>query len=356
LPGLHKVEDFGAYWSAARLNAGAGNPYAVDELKPLQQAIDPGRTHILYMFNPPWTLGLFLPLGLLDFARARLLWMAVQVILLLACVEGLWRLYGGTPQRRALAWVLCFTFFPTLQLLALGQVTILTLAGAVGYALWQKDRPWQAGIAAGLTVMKPHLVLVLWVPLLLDSLRQRRWQVLAGAAGIVGILTAAAWICNPRVLEQYLAMWGQNPTTSWIPPTPGSLLRLLLGPEKFWLAFVFPALGMVWAAVRWWRHRAAWDWPRQLPVLLLACFLTAAYGWAYDLIILLPALLQAAAGAARGRSAIAALAAYGALAVLAVAMNLARCEEYLFFWIAPAVLGGYLLLRPARPAPAATSA
>jgi hypothetical protein len=346
LPGLRRVEDFGAFWAAARLNVCGGNPYSTDDLRPVQQAIDPARTHILYIFNPPWTLGLLLPLARLDFLRARLLWMAIEVALLLGTTAALWRRQGGSPQGRVVAWALAFTFFPTLQLLALGQMTVLTLAGAVGFVLWEKKHPWIAGMAAGLTLIKPHLVVVLWVPLGLWCLQRRRWPVLAGAAGTTLALAGLAWICNPRVLGQYAAMWGHNPAASWVPPTPGSLLRLLLGSDRFWLAFVFPALGVAWAAARWWRRRHRWDWVEELPVLLLGCFLTAAYGWAYDLVILLPALLGSAA-AVRTRPAVAAaaLAAYVALDGLAVAMNVARCEEYLFFWIAPAVLAGTVLLR-----------
>ena len=38
-----------------------------------------------------------------------------------------------------------------------------------------------------------------------------------------------------------------------------------------------------------------WDWGRRLPALLFASFLTAAYGvWPFDLVVLLPALVQLA--------------------------------------------------------------
>jgi hypothetical protein len=206
----------------------------------------------------------------------------------------------------------------------------------------------------GLTLLKPHLVLVLWVPLGLECLRQRRWRVLLGAAGTALTLTGLAWACNPQVMHQFVQMWRQDPPASWVPPTPGSLLRLLLGPEKFWLVLVFPALGVAWAVAHWWRRRDSWDWPCQLPVVLLVGFLTAAYGWAYDLVVLLPALLQVAAGLVRSRPAVAVpvLAGYFLLTALATFMNLAHWQEHRFFWIAPAVLVGYLLLRPPAVKPA----
>src|SRR5262245_50565477 len=63
-----KVEDFGAYWSAALLNRTGGNPYSPDDLRPLQQQIDPARHHILLMRCPPHTLALLAPFTLFDFA------------------------------------------------------------------------------------------------------------------------------------------------------------------------------------------------------------------------------------------------------------------------------------------------
>lgn len=350
LPALRKVEDFGVYWASARLNATGGNPYSIDDLRPLEQSIDPSREHILYMFNPPWVLGFFTPWGLLPWPAARLLWLAVQAVLLLWSADRLWCLYGGSPQHRSWAWLVAFSFFPTLQLLALGQTTVVTLAGIVGFLLWQRQRPLLAGIAAGFTLLKLHLVLVLWAPLGLWCLHGRHWRVLIGALIAVGALTAVAWAVNLRVFVEFFTLWGTHPPAAWVPPTPGSLLRAMLGMEKGWLALIFPALGVGWAALRWWYRRDSWDWARETPLLLLVCFLTAAYGWAYDLVLLLPALLQGVVEVyRRGRCAIAvASIGFFLLTGLAVAMNLNRCEEYLFFWIAPAVLVAYLYLR--RPA------
>jgi hypothetical protein len=307
--------------------------------------------HILYNFNPPWLLGLLFPLGLLDFVPARLLWLVVQVGLLLFCTDRLWQLYGGRPERRVVAWLLCLGFFPTLQLLSLGQFSVLILAGLVGFLLLQEKHPVWAGAALALTLTKPHLAIVFWVAFGLWCWHRRRWAILLGTAGAVAGATLVAWLCNPNVIGQYVAMWGRNPTTSWIPPTPGSLLRFLLGAEHVWLMFLFPALGMTWAAWYYVRHRHRWDWAERLPVLLLACFLTAAYGWAYDQVILLPVVVQGAIAVLRRPMATAgvALAVYLGLSGLAVTMNVCRCEEYLFFWIAPALLIGYLLLRPHAP-------
>jgi hypothetical protein len=305
-------------------------------------------------------MGLMLPFGLLDFQPARLLWFGVQVGLLLLCTAALWRLYGGPEDRLLLAWLLCFSFFPTLQFISLGQVGILILAGVVGFVLLEKDHPFWAGIVMGLTLVKPQLPALFWVALGLWCLERRRWSVLLGAAGMLGAMTLTAWVCNPHVFADYRALWATSAEASlqtglgprsprrWFPATAGSLLRLLLGEEHFWLNFLFPCLGLIWVVWYYLRHHRDWSWAEQLPVLMLACFLTTAYGWAYDAVILLPALLQGAIWAlARPLGVrLLALAVYLVLAGLAIGLNVLRYDEIVFVWIAPALLVGYLLLRP----------
>jgi len=348
LPALQKVEDFGAYWAAARLNREGGNPYSVEQLRPLELEIDPARTEILQLLNPPWVLALMLPFGTLDFQPARLLWLLIQVGLLVFSAGALWRLYGGSEDRHILAWLLCFSYFPTLQMLGLGQVSVLILAGVLGFVLLEKECPLGAGMAAALTLVKPQLPALFWVVLGLWCLEHRRWFVILGAAGTLLGLTLIAWLCNPHVFADYRDLWASNPAARWLPPTPGSLLRLWLGKEQVWLNFVFPLLGLLWVLWYYWSRRRDWSWADQFPVLMLACYLTTAYGWAYDQVILLPALLQGAVWTlARPLGVrLLALAVYLALTGLAVWMNVAHCDELLFFWTAPALLVGYLLLMP----------
>ncbi len=69
-----KVEDFGAYWSAARLTLEDRNPNDLDNLRPLQQGIDPTREDILPPWSPPWTLAYLLPFAAVNFVAARWAW------------------------------------------------------------------------------------------------------------------------------------------------------------------------------------------------------------------------------------------------------------------------------------------
>jgi hypothetical protein len=92
-----------------------------------------------------------------------------------------------------------------------------------------------------------------------------------------------------------------------------------------------------------------------MPMLLLVSFVTASYGaWPFDLVILLPAVIQVAASIAATadrRRALLAGAVYLAFNAVALAMNLSHCTSETFVWMAPTLLAAYVLLRPRAPSP-----
>src|SRR5207247_961308 len=74
------------------------------------------------------------------------------------------------------------------------------VALGVGAAIALRSRPYLAGLALGLTLMKPQLMLPLAVAVILA----RRWQVLAGWAAAGAGLLATTAILNPRWVLDWL--------------------------------------------------------------------------------------------------------------------------------------------------------
>jgi hypothetical protein len=146
-----------------------------------------------------------------------------------------------------------------------------------------------------------------------------------------------------------------RPPAQYLSPTLGGGLRLLFGLERFWLQYLALPLGLAWFVPYWLRHRDCWDWREQLPPLLLASMVTAAYGaWLFDLVLLLVPVMQLAAGLARaGQPRPLVLTAAAFLVVNAIALaQLTRGVLYFsFLWMAPVLMVLYLavhahLLRP----------
>ncbi len=357
-----QMYDFVEYWAAGRLLASGDNPYDGDRMHALERAA--GRTEDgILMWNPPWTLPLVLPFGLLPVRAAHLLWLTLQLAVLVFSADRLWLLYSGDGERRWVAWLLGLAFLPTLLALTAGQITPLLLLGAVGFLTFtERKREVLAGVAAVLLAIKPHLAYLFWLALLLWSIRERRWRTLAG--GIVAglVLMAVALVFDAQVLQQYWHTFTQTPPAQYRSPTIGTVLRLAFGEGQFRLQFLAMIPGLVWFVLYWWTQRRDWNWKEQVPLLLTVSVLTTAYGgWPFDLVLLLlPVLHTAAAVTRHGWNAVSMLAfgLFVAINAIAAAQLALQVEYFWFIWITPAVLVAYLLVRATavRLSPAETVA
>jgi hypothetical protein len=359
-PAVLGTTDFQEYWAAGRLNAAGENPYSPERMLALQKEAGSAKPEPVMMYNPPWLLPLVMPFGLLPYGPGRALWLALNLAVIMVCCDRLWRLYGGGDRERWLAWLLGLTFFPTLCALQMGQITPLMLAGVLGFLEEvRRGRDGRAGAWLALTLLKPHVVYLPGLALLLWCRDRRRWGVPATALLTAGGATAAALTFNPHAVTQFWHVLVHRPPAECLSPSLGAALRLAFGMEHFWLQFLPPLLGVLWLVPYWGAHRKTWDWAEGTPLLLLTSLLTSAYGaWAFDLVVLLPAVMQAAiwayrAGGARLRAS--AGVAYLTLNVLALGMNQAGVQAFGLIWLTPALLLLYLGVRRQACVPGATA-
>jgi len=313
------------------------------------------------MWNPPWTLTLVMPLGALPNKVAQIVWLLLHLAIVMVCARTIWLLYAGPRQRLCIAWALTLGFAPTLFLLMMGQISGLLLLGLTGF-LWgeRNNRPWIAGASAALCAVKPHLGLLFAVALALEALRSRRTFGIAlrGAAVLAaGALVPLAF--NPEVWSQYRtatqlpAAGAHVPLTDWVHPTVGYELRKVIPGEPFWVQFVPTALALAALPLYWWLRRNHWNWLEELPRLTLVGALTVCYGgWAFDLVVLLLPVLQAAVWLLQLRRPALSIA-FAAAFVVQNALLLWSVREagsQSNPWITPSVLAPYVILALIRHA------
>jgi hypothetical protein len=86
--------------------------------------------------------------------------------------------------------------------------------------------------------------------------------------------------------------------------------------------------------------------------LLLVSFVTAAYGaWPFDLVILLPAAIHAAAAIVESKDVVRARLGLGcwlAINLAALTLNILKINSFWFIWMAPAMLAAYVALQRCR--------
>ena len=324
-PQLHGV-DFLAFYTAGRLanTAPLSKLYDLDRQRAVQHALFGSASSangLLPFIHPPFLAPL---LGLCvdaDYQASYLRWVGMMSVAATIAALTLASVYlqesatGGAapdPSRRArqpasgealLLVVGLLIFYPTFISLLKGQDTALILLGMAGWmAALRAERPLLAGLALGLTVIKPHLTLALGAPMLIA--RPRAAPGLLLSAGGLGALSML--LVGPEGVRDYLAIialsnagegFGLNQdgmynltgalsrATPVLDPTARNLIK--------WGAFL---LGI--AAIAWlWRRR---DTGMELPGIGAAVVLTllvAPHLHAHDLSLLaLPAVALATCG------------------------------------------------------------
>ncbi len=186
-------EDFRSFYSAALLVRRGGNPYDYGQLAPVLEEVTGAQSNSAY-YNPPWFALLFVPLTLLPYMVAKVIWYLVNALLFGVSLELLRKaidLKIAPVKRWGLYFVsiLAFGFY----CLQSGQAGIFVLFGlALVLSASQKERYSLAGLGLVMMVTKPQMtffvLLVLAVWLLFHQPRTILW-----AAGWgVGLLTISS--------------------------------------------------------------------------------------------------------------------------------------------------------------------
>ncbi|HYM67378.1 MAG TPA: glycosyltransferase family 87 protein [Patescibacteria group bacterium] len=204
--------DWPAFATGARiLLTDPGHLYDTDTQRRVQFDVTGGKTLITLGINgilpfvtPAWVALIAVPFDLLGTVLGGRLWILFGLACLLA---GIWLAVRPRPPSAVLP---AFASVPTALLLLNAQLDGLVALGlGAAVALW--SRPYLAGVALGLTLMKPQLALPLGAAVLLF----RQWKVLAGWAAAGAVLWAVPSLLNPRwVLDWLHALSG--------PVQPGS--------------------------------------------------------------------------------------------------------------------------------------
>ena len=344
------VNDFVAYWAAARQTLAGRNPYSVGPVLALEQQVGLARSAPLLMRNPPWTIPVVALFGLLPFPAAQRLWFAACLAAVLMSAKWLWASYHAEGQSPWTAWLATGLFSPIAAVLAVGQISALVLLGIAGFLHFEKERKlgW-AGACLFLTTLKPHLTFLVWVALLLWSIARRTVKTVAVLASVTVLASLAATVLDRQVFEQYFALLTNGGVLRELTPTISGLLRLALG--RYYPLQALPGLlALLWLFFHWRRSEARWQWRQEMPMLLLVSLLTVSYAWFFDQVTLLPCVFQATAWAvtSRGPARIGLALLYLGTNAAALALILSHCTTFWYVWTVPAWFLLYIVTRVSR--------
>jgi Glycosyltransferase family 87 len=258
--------------------------YDMDTQRRIQLEVTGGRTLVTLGINgilpflaPAWVAFLAVPFDLLGTDLGGRLWILAG----LACLAI--GLYLAVRPRPPTAILPAFASVPTALLLLNAQLDgFVALGIGAAWALW--TRPFLAGIALGLTLFKPQLVLPLGAALLLT----RRWRVLAGWAVAGVILLAAPSALNPRWVFEWLPAIGGT-----VQPGAREIDLAHVGillPHAYQGGAVVILSLVALVAVLWLAHRCRDDVRAAAAVLIAGGVLVAPHSLPTDLVLVAVAL------------------------------------------------------------------
>ena len=350
LPGKGQL-DFLPYWSASRLLLQGQDPYNSASLDAMQQAhraaINADPDYTMYAWNPPWLLVLLFPLAALPFPLAAQIWMFCNVMLMGVGSGLCLQLIQPALSERQTVWILVASLFfgASISTLYLGQISGLLLASLM-VCVWalKERRDLVAGLALLLLATKPHISFLVGALLVTWLLRQRRWRVFAGLGGGALVSAGIAWVLFLPWLSSYLERIFSLPFTGIYTSTLASFGLAVLNLP--WLRYA--ALLLLPLPFLYQKRLDQGDWLGALCWTLAASLSLSPYGFTFDQIILLPAIIQILAWLFQKRlTGWQMLLVQTGLAVVYIAylflLGIEGLQYYWFFWVAPGLWGLYAL-------------
>jgi len=286
--------DYIQYWAAGQFLIHGGDPYDAQKVLELEWGQGYAADRPLVVRTPPWSLPLFIPLGLVNAFWGWVLWMTASVAALIASVRLTWKMFGKTRQSRSLCVVIGYTFAPVLGCLLAAQIGLLLLVGIVLFLVWEEKRPFLAGAALLLPFAKPHLLVFFWLALLIWVMARKRIVVAGGFAVAVASATGIALLFDHAAFQHYFRFLHTAAIENEFIPTVSGVLRLLLFRPYFRLQFVPMACGLFWSIWYCMKHRTNWAWRDHGLAVMVVSILTTPYGWLTDEVVLMPAMVFAA--------------------------------------------------------------
>jgi hypothetical protein len=289
--------DYICYWAAGKALVAGQSPYDVELQTQVQRAHGwdkakngLGAFDFLPFYYPPWFAMLCAAVVPLGYEGGRVAWFVVDADLIILSGFLLRRAVPGVPPTIPLFAAPVFIY--SIASVLLGQTTPLVFfLVAAAWRLLEASRDRTAGVVLAWLTIKPQMTGLMLLGVLIWAARRRRWGVVMGFLGTLGLLCLASSLMVPGWLSQMLSAPRRTPNPAEIFPQIGTTWFLLLKTSGlpswvFWPLYALVAAPLLVAVLQ-----AALDRSRPLHDVLalglLAAAIVAPYGRHYDFPLLL---------------------------------------------------------------------
>jgi hypothetical protein len=279
--------DFICYWATGQQLVHHADPYDGEAILQIEKSIGYRASSPFFMSEPPTAFFIALPLGFLSAKAGAVLWSLSIIACLMVSIRLLWILNGRPPDRLHLVGYL---FPPTLVCLLAGDTGIFLLFGVVLFLYFHDSKPYLAGAALIVLALKPQLFLPFDLVLLLWVVAGKRSRIAIGALTAIALCIIFSLVLDHSAWSHYAQMRAEQ-IDDQIAPTASLLFQMLVAKNQPWVQFFPTAVACGWAARRYLKSYARWNWRNDMPLLLLVSIMTSPNAWFTDEAIVLPAIL-----------------------------------------------------------------
>ncbi|NBW40496.1 DUF2029 domain-containing protein [bacterium] len=351
LQGLSSLQlgliDFVQYYSAANLWWNGSNPYNPDILFQIEVQFYPSLEEVIRMWNPPFIfpmIGLFLSL---PFHYAATIWFCSSIVILLFTAAKCLQDFSDSPRQLLyLGALVVLLFVPTYGCLQLGQITPLFLAGVLMYLQSYRSPSSKygeiyAGFGLTLTLVKPHLFLLLYLFEFVRSYHRKKWQIILTFVSLTLLLCTISTAILPEVWSYYREAL-KAPPLYFHSASLGSWLQYFFNSQSTLNQFLPTLIGLFFGVI-WLLSRSSQEL-NSLPFAMLIITLSVAlspYSWPFDFCVLLPCYVWILVQAKQNRNLTIKIAAGFLVLSNVVALALVKKMQFFFWfpWLTFIILG-----------------
>lgn len=304
-PGFGTI-DLVQYWSASRAALEGSNPYDAATLWRFQQPELPELTGPVMMWNPPILLPFVVWSGFLPFSQFAVIWFALSAAVFGSSILCLLRYVFPPADGRAgtilRVGAIC-TFFPCALSISYGQLGPLLLLGWLGFLLFARTKAGVADTFTGgsllaITLVKPHLLFLVYFWLGLSSVVTRKRGTVAGITFVFLVLIGIVFLVQPELSNWYFNA-ARQPPIYFKTPTMGSWFQEWLGRSAYTARMLPTIIVLAVVSVLFFVQRLRGLELTTVLILAPWSLLCSPYGWVYDQVLLLPTVIWIATSGRR---------------------------------------------------------
>jgi hypothetical protein len=215
--------DYMCYWAAAQQLVHKQNPYDRATITEIHHAYGSVAAKAAFMRNPPYALFLALPLGFLSQRTGAVVWSLAIIAALMVSIRLIWKMHGRKNDGLHL---LGYCFPPVLACLLGGQIATFILLGLVLFLYFREERPYVAGAALLMCVLKPHLFIPFGAVLFVWIVTRKRYRIVAGAVAAIAVALIVGFYLDSRGWDHYFAMMRSEDLKNGVHPDSESVCSL----------------------------------------------------------------------------------------------------------------------------------